>query len=90
MREETQQYPTCVYCKQPIPNHIYKRLDTGEAAHVTCYLDHTEKEGNDVGRLTARPDPAPKVGQERTLREGDHRLTRRVSEHWFVLFSEAS
>ena len=41
MREETQQ-DLCVYCKKPIePGRIFRRLPTGEKAHLDCYVDHT-------------------------------------------------
>jgi len=49
VREETQQ-KICVYCKQPITDRIYKRLDTGEAAHLACYIERMNDEENDAGR----------------------------------------
>jgi len=35
-----------MYCKQPITgsHKIYKRLDSGEAAHLACYVDNMDKE----------------------------------------------
>lgn len=46
MREETQQEPICIFCKQPITQQQwpYKGLPTGEKAHLTCYLDNEAKE----------------------------------------------
>ena len=45
MREETQQEPICVYCKQPITQQQwpYKGLPSGEKAHLACYLDNEAK-----------------------------------------------
>lgn len=48
MREETQQ-DICVYCKKPIESgRIYKRLPTGEKAHLDCYVDHMDDKENDA------------------------------------------
>jgi len=46
VREELQREPICMYCKQPITgsHKIYKRLDSGEAAHLACYVDNMDKE----------------------------------------------
>jgi hypothetical protein len=52
VREETQQQDTCVYCGKPITQQQwpYKRLESGEKAHLACYLDHADQEENDLGR----------------------------------------
>jgi hypothetical protein len=53
MREETQQEPICVFCKQPITQQQwpYKGLPSGEKAHLACYIDDMrKKEGNKSGR----------------------------------------
>lgn len=51
MREETQQTDVCVYCRKPITQQQwpYKRLESGEKAHVDCYVDHMGEE-NEPGR----------------------------------------
>jgi len=44
VREETQQ-DICFYCKKPMePGRIFKRLATGEKAHLACYTDHMNDE----------------------------------------------
>jgi hypothetical protein len=50
VREETQQ-DTCVYCGKPITDRDrpYKRLESGEKAHLSCYLEHEEKEEGKTG-----------------------------------------
>jgi hypothetical protein len=42
VREETQLEPICVYCKQPITDEQRpcKGFDSGEKAHLTCYVRH--------------------------------------------------
>jgi len=51
MREETQKPDTCFFCKQPITQQQwpYKRLESGEKAHLECYLKHDEEEENKSG-----------------------------------------
>lgn len=44
MREEPQQRPICVYCKKAITERIYKRLESGEKAHIACYVDNAGEE----------------------------------------------
>ena len=46
MREETRQEPICAICKLPITQKQwpYKSLDTGEYAHLACYLDSLQEE----------------------------------------------
>jgi hypothetical protein len=47
VREETHsQLDVCAYCKQPIAQQHwpYKRLESGEKAHVACYVDNLDKE----------------------------------------------
>lgn len=46
MREATQSEPTCIYCKQPITQDQwpYKGLDSGESAHLACFVDHMHDE----------------------------------------------
>jgi len=48
VREETQLETICVYCKQPITQvqRPCKGLESGKKAHLTCYLDHADDEGN--------------------------------------------
>lgn len=45
MREETQQ-EVCIYCKEPITpeQRPFKRFDSGEAAHLACYIEHMNDE----------------------------------------------
>ena len=45
MREETHQQDTCAFCHQPITQQQwpYKRLASGEKAHLACWLDAEEK-----------------------------------------------
>jgi len=42
----------CAFCKQPITKiqRPFKRLESGEKAHVTCYLDATEDEEVDKAK----------------------------------------
>ena len=49
MRDESRSpYEICVYCKQPIePHTIFKRLTSGDAAHLKCYTDHLDDEPNE-------------------------------------------
>ena len=49
MREATQE-KICAYCKQLITEQVYKGLPSGEKAHVSCYLDHTDQEEDEPGR----------------------------------------
>ncbi len=38
-------YEICVYCKQPInPGTIFRRLTSGEPAHLICHTDHMDEE----------------------------------------------
>jgi len=52
VREETQQPDVCVYCKQPTTQQQwpYKTLESGEKAHLACYLDHLDQEERELGR----------------------------------------
>ncbi|MGB8061603.1 MAG: hypothetical protein WCF26_06900 [Candidatus Sulfotelmatobacter sp.] len=46
MREETQLEPPCALCGQPITQRQwpYKALQSGEYAHLPCYLDSLQAE----------------------------------------------
>lgn len=48
MREETHPAadPICPYCKQPITEQQrpYKSLESGERAHLACYIEHMNDE----------------------------------------------
>ena len=53
MREENHHHQyVCVFCKQPITQQEwpYKRLESGEKAHLACYLDEVEQR-------TKKPEP---------------------------------
>jgi len=51
VREETQQPDVCAFCKQPITQKQwpYKRLESGEKAHLECYLDDEEEKEKKSG-----------------------------------------
>lgn len=53
MREETSPYEYCVYCKQPITEEQrpFRRLPSGKAAHLRCYVDHMDDEDNEENEL---------------------------------------
>lgn len=45
MREETQPYPICVYCKRPITESFpVKGLEHGQKAHLECYIQQLNGE----------------------------------------------
>ena len=50
MREETR-YPLsylCVYCNQPITDFPCRGMQDGRRAHLTCWRDNTDEQGNDL------------------------------------------
>jgi hypothetical protein len=59
VREETQQYPICVYCQQPITEKQLpaKGMPSGEKAHLACYIEHMDDEAKKPGRLTRPTSP---------------------------------
>lgn len=54
MREETHASGQliCAVCKQPITEdqRPYKGLDSGEKAHLACYIDRMDEEEINLGR----------------------------------------
>jgi len=52
VREETHHKPdVCVFCKRPITQQQwpYKRLESGEKAHLACFLDDVERREKEPG-----------------------------------------
>ncbi len=51
MREETLR-DICVYCSKPITEQQKpcKGMPDGGRAHLDCYVDHMDKEENEIGR----------------------------------------
>lgn len=51
MLEVARTEPICIYCKELItPDQWpYKRLESGETAHLPCFLDNLEKEEKKPG-----------------------------------------
>ena len=53
-KNDSSPYELCAYCKKPIePSTIFKRLESGRAAHLACYTDHLDEE-----------EPAPEADSE--------------------------
>jgi hypothetical protein len=46
VREKSQEQDMCVYCGKPITEFPCKGMPNGKRAHLSCYVDHLDRENN--------------------------------------------